>query len=525
MSMIKVENLTFSYPTGGDTIFKNVSFQIDTDWKLGLIGRNGRGKTTLFRLLMGEYEYSGKIHAGIPFDYFPYEVKHPEEMTLDVLSQVCPRAEDWELMRELNYLEVDAEVLYRPFDTLSNGEQTKVLLAALFLNEGHFLLIDEPTNHLDVQARETVSEYLRKKKGFILISHDRAFTDRCVDHILAINKNDIQVTAGSYSVWWENKQNQDAFEMAANSRLKKEIGRLSDAARQSSGWSDQVESSKKGGTSSGSKLDKGFVGHKAAKMMKRSKNLEARQQSAIEEKAGLLKNIETAEPLQMFPLEYRGELLAKAKQVRICYDDGFQTLPVTLEIHRGDRIVLDGKNGSGKSSFLKLLLQESRGSGGVSETQNRGGRISDSSRENSDGAVSENRRIAFQGDLQVPSGLIISYVSQKTDDLAGSLADYADRCQIDQTLYYTLLRKLGFERVMFEKNIEDFSEGQKKKVLLARSLCERAHLYIWDEPLNYLDIYSRMQLEDVITEYSPTMLLVEHDAMFREKVGTQRIQL
>ncbi|MDO4616644.1 MAG: ABC-F family ATP-binding cassette domain-containing protein [Lachnospiraceae bacterium] len=513
MSMIKVENLTFSYPTGGDNIFENVSFQIDSSWKLGLIGRNGRGKTTLFRLLMGEYEYSGNIYAGIPFDYFPYHVPHPEEMTLDVLSQICPQAEDWELMRECNYLEVDAEVLYRPFTTLSNGEQTKVLLAALFLNEDHFLLIDEPTNHQDVHAREIVSDYLRKKKGFILISHDRAFTDRCVDHILALNKNDIQVTAGSYSVWWENKQNRDAFELAANSRLKKEIGRLSEAARQSSGWSEQVESSKRGNTNSGSKLDKGFVGHKAAKMMKRSKNLEARQQSAIEEKAGLLKNIETADPLQMFPLRFRGELLAKAEEVCIHYEDGTRTSPVTLEIQRGDRIVLDGKNGSGKSSFLKLLLQENAGTDSIIKTQS------------PNDTLPETERIAFVGKLQLPFGLIISYVSQKTDDLFGSPADYAERYQIDQTLYYTLLRKLGLERAMFEKNIEDFSEGQKKKVLLARSLCERAHLYIWDEPLNYLDIYSRMQLEDVITEYSPTMLLVEHDAMFREKVGTQVIQL
>ncbi len=227
MSMIKIENLTFSYPQGTEDIFENVSFQIDSDWKLGLIGRNGKGKTTLFRLLMQEYEYSGKITSSVIFDYFPYPVKDTSQMTLDVLHEVCPQAEDWEFMREMNYLEADAEMLYRPFETLSNGEQTKVLLAALFLNEGHFLLIDEPTNHLDVHARQVVSSYLQKKKSFILISHDRIFVDRCVDHILSINKDNIQVANGNYSAWWDNKQNQDAFEMAANERLKKDIGRLS----------------------------------------------------------------------------------------------------------------------------------------------------------------------------------------------------------------------------------------------------------------------------------------------------------
>lgn len=157
MSIIKIENLTFSYPTSCDNIFENANFQIDTDWKLGLVGRNGRGKTTLLNLLLGKYEYSGKIVSSVQFDYFPYPVLDKQQMTQYILQEVCPGAEDWELIRELSYLDVNADVLWRPFETLSNGEQTKVLLAALFLNEGHFLLIDEPTNHLDMAARQKLS--------------------------------------------------------------------------------------------------------------------------------------------------------------------------------------------------------------------------------------------------------------------------------------------------------------------------------------------------------------------------------
>ena len=168
MSIIKVENLTFAYPSSYDNVFENVSFQIDTEWKLGFIGRNGRGKTTFLNLLQGKFEYSGKIISTVRFDYFPYFVRDKTNLTEDVLKEVCPTAEEWQLMRELSYLDVNCECLYRPFDTLSNGEQTKALLAALFLNEGHFLLIDEPTNHLDTQARELLSAYLRKKKSFIL---------------------------------------------------------------------------------------------------------------------------------------------------------------------------------------------------------------------------------------------------------------------------------------------------------------------------------------------------------------------
>lgn len=170
MSQIKVTNLTFAYPGSYDNVFDNVSFQIDTDWKLGFIGRNGRGKTTFLNLLLGKYEYGGKIQASVIFNYFPYPVKDKSRNTEDILREICPDAQVWQVVRELTSLDVEQEALYRPFDTLSNGEQTKVLLAALFLNENHFLLIDEPTNHLDADARRTVAEYLKKKNGFILVS-------------------------------------------------------------------------------------------------------------------------------------------------------------------------------------------------------------------------------------------------------------------------------------------------------------------------------------------------------------------
>ena len=152
MSVIKIENLTFAYPSSFDNIFENVSFQIDTNWKLGFIGRNGRGKTTFLNILQGKYEYQGKITSSVQFDYFPYSVPDRSKLTNSILQGICPIAEEWQIMRELSYLEVDENCLYRPFDTLSNGEQTKVLLAALFLNEGHFLLIDEPNSPVSIRA-------------------------------------------------------------------------------------------------------------------------------------------------------------------------------------------------------------------------------------------------------------------------------------------------------------------------------------------------------------------------------------
>ena len=153
MSRISIQNLTFSYEGSYDNIFENVSFQIDTDWKLGFTGRNGRGKTTFLNLLLGKYEYSGKIISSVKFGYFPFDFNGKKENTLEEIRVLNHDFKQWELERELSKLSVREEVLERPFQTLSKGEQTKVKLAVLFLKENDFLLIDEPTNHLDEKGR------------------------------------------------------------------------------------------------------------------------------------------------------------------------------------------------------------------------------------------------------------------------------------------------------------------------------------------------------------------------------------
>lgn len=486
MAQIRVENLSFSYPNSFDPIFDHISFQIDTDWKLGFVGRNGRGKTTFLNLLMGKYEYQGKIISSVQFDYFPFQVNNKKQLTLFVLQEICPLAMEWEIMRELSYLDVKEEVLYQDYDTLSNGEQTKVLLAALFLNDDHFLLIDEPTNHLDQAARKQVGAYLKRKKGFILVSHDRQFLDDCVDHILSINRASIDVQSGNFSSWLANFNHQQQREQAQNEHLKKDIKRMQKAANRVSNWSDRVEASKIGAA------DKGFVGHKAAKLMKRSKAIEQRQEEAISKKATLLKNVEKVDPLKIQPLTYHANTFVSLKDVVIDYAGKKICDPISFTIEKGDRVFINGKNGSGKSSLLKLI---------------------------------HHYPMTYSGTVTIAGGLVISYVEQDTSHLSGSIKDFVNANQLDESLFKAILRKMDFDRVQFEKKIQDFSGGQKKKILIAKSLCEKTHLYIWDEPLNYIDIYSRMQIEQLILEYCPTMLLVEHDAMFCEKIATKVIEI
>ncbi len=238
--------------------------------------------------------------------------------------------------------------------------------------------------------------------------------------------------------------------------------------------------------------DRGFIGHKAAKMMKRSKSIENRRLNAVKEKSELLKNIEEIEDLKLSPLSFHNNRLISFNNLSIIYDNQCICNNINFSIERGDMISLSGKNGCGKSSLIKLIM---------------------------------GNNINYAGDFIKGSNLIISYIPQDTSGLHGNLSDFITMNNIDESLFKAILRKLDFSRIQFEKDISQLSAGQKKKIMIAKSLCEKAHLYIWDEPLNYIDIFSRMQIEQLLLKYHPTIIFVEHDKAFCDKIATKIIKL
>ena len=492
MSVIKIENLTFSYYGYVNPIFEEVTFYFDTDWKTGLIGRNGIGKSTLFRLLLGEEEYQGEISKSVEFIKFPPDISDTTKTVIELFKELTKDVGEWRLFRELNLLDIDESLIYREFETLSKGEQTKILLAVLFTNEKDFLLIDEPTNHLDIEGRKIVSEYLKSKKGFLLISHDRDFLDGCINHVISINRSSIDVQAGNFTSWYENKMMKDSFEITQNERLKKDIKRLREASKQSKSWSDKIEKTKKGVKVSGVKPDKGYIGHQSAKMMKKSKNLENRQNKAIEAKQKLLKDIDTKESLLINCLKHHKDTLISVSNLSAYYGEKQILWSLSFEIKQGDILAVYGKNGSGKSTLIKILS-----------------------------GLNNN----YSGEIKPASNLKISYIPQNTSDLHGRLDQYIKNMEADETLCKTILRKLDFSRDLFETDMQNYSDGQKKKVLLSISLSKPAHLFIWDEPLNYIDVISRIQIEEIIKESKPTLVLVEHDRRFVEDVANKIIYL
>ncbi|MGX7024277.1 ribosomal protection-like ABC-F family protein [Vagococcus hydrophili] len=496
MSTIEIKQLSFSYDGAGLTLFDHVELNIDTTWKLGLIGRNGRGKTTFFKLLQDELAYSGTINHQMDFSYFPQAIKDKNKMTYEIIDDL-KAGELWEVERELTLLGTETDILWRDFSSLSGGEQTKVLLAILFSQSDYFPLIDEPTNHLDALGRKQVASYLRQKKtGFIVISHDRLFIDEVCDHILAIDKSQITISQGNYSTYQFQKERQDESEQEKNEKLKKEVGRLKQTAAKKAEWSYAREGDKYGSANvknSGAINNTGFIGARAARAMKKSKNLLNRMDKEIEEKEKLLKNIEFIDPLTMNFVPSHHKTLLTVENFTLSFNDEPLFKPVSFDIKQGERVAIIGANGVGKTSFIKAILDKFEGN--------------------------------IEGQLTKMISADWSLVRQNYEVNQGTLKAFCLKHHLDYQDFLSNIKKLGLERQLFSNNIETMSMGQRKKIEIAKSLTEETPFYLWDEPLNYLDIFNYEQLEEIILLKEPTMLFVEHDEAFINKVATKVITL
>ncbi|MEK5184692.1 ribosomal protection-like ABC-F family protein [Solibacillus sp. FSL W7-1324] len=480
---IEMKNVSFSYDLLEEPLFKNINITIDNTWKLGLIGRNGRGKTTLLHLLQNKLPYSGTVTSDEEFHYFPLVIRDPKISAYYAIDEVLA-VELWKLERECQLLSLDPSLLWMPFEQLSGGEQTKVMLAAVFCEENRFLLLDEPTNHLDIKGRTTVANYLKKKKGFIVVSHDRQFIDEVVTHILAIEKSQLSLYKGNFSIYEQQKKLQDEFELEQNRSLNAEISRLQKTAREKSNWAAQRE--KPSGNDP-------FGNAIAKRMNKRAKAIEKRTQEKIENKTKLLKNIETISDLTInCQFSHRNPVL-RVKNFTLSYGDQPLFEPISFEIFQGEQVAIVGPNGSGKTSVVQYLQGTFSGT--------------------------------VEGEIIMPNGLTTSVIRQNYEDNRGLLKDFAFEQQIDYTLFLNNLRIFGFDRDVFQVPIEKMSMGQQKKVEFSKSLGREAEFYIWDEPLNYLDVFNQQQIENMIAHFKPTLLFVEHDATFVKNTATKVFEL
>ena len=316
MGSIKISNVSFKYEDSSNNIFNNLNLDLDSSWKLGLVGRNGRGKTTFLNLLQGKLVGRGEIQTKLNFSYYPIRIKDPANITLyELQDQIM--FEQWKLERELNLMHVDSNLIWQSFNTLSGGEQTKILLALSFIDENSFPLIDEPTNHLDEESRQEICKYLTKHhKGYIVVSHDRNFLNQVTDHVLAIENTEIHLYQGNYATYEQIKEARDEFNREKNEKIAGEIKNLHNQKEQFYHWAQKIEARKNLGQKTQyilnrrARVNKAAIGHAAAKMMKKSITRRNRMDKKIEEKEGLMVNIEDIPKLTMnFQSNYHSAFL------------------------------------------------------------------------------------------------------------------------------------------------------------------------------------------------------------------------
>lgn len=525
MSKITINNMSYYYEDFYHPVYEAVHLTLKTEWKLGLIGRNGRGKTTLLKLLSGELEPSaGNISVPVEVEYFPYNNACGYTLTRDIIKENVGQLKSIEdtmeeiitqndearfdeyailqdqyleldgyemeskILKEIEEMGLDKILLDRPFESLSGGEKTRVMLLTLFLRKKAFVLLDEPTNHLDEVGKEAVIAYLKKKKGFIVVSHDRAFLDQVIDHVIAINKNDITVEKGNYTTWKANKDKKEEYELRTRERLEEEIAQLERSAKCSRNWANIGNAQKYQFASNGR-------ANGVETYMKQAKRSELRMQNHMDQKKQLLQNYEAVKPLVMHQKDDIDEkCLIKIKELSFSYEAHTQPIikGFNFEVNAGERIWIKGKNGAGKSTLLNLI------NGGIP----------------SEGiAYAENLKVAMVAQDPVWR---TGYIKEGFETIVGNSV---------YERFLELCDHFELPENFLERPLETYSSGELKKVNIARVLAEDNHILLFDEPLNYMDIYFSEQLEEAILNYQPTLIFVEHDSYFGKAIATKTIQL
>ncbi|EOO59941.1 ABC transporter ATP-binding protein uup [Bacillus cereus VD196] len=512
MTICSVNNVMKSF--GGNIIFENISLEIKNGERVGLVGRNGSGKTTIFGLLTGKESLdAGAIHMkkGTRIGHVAQIPKFDEVMTVyDVLSSAFKVEKELEkemhaleknmaveqeqsaleklmerygviqekfaflggyeieanIMKVANGLQV-TDLFPRVFTELSGGEQTKVSLAYMLLQKPDLLLLDEPTNHLDLFAVEWLEQFLKEYTGtVIVISHDRYFLDEVVTKIFDLEDGEIHVYHTNYSQFVEEKEERLLQEFQAYQEQQKKIKKMKEAIKRLREWANQANPPNEG-------------------LHKRARNMERALERIEKLKRPILERKQMG--LQFEGQERSGKDVVVMKEV----SKGFAGRPLfeqaNLHVRFQERAAIVGRNGTGKTTLLKLLLEEI----------------------NPD-----------VGEIRIGSSVKIGYLSQHTYGNVKSnvLEAFREYVAVTEGEARHILAKFLFYGPAVFKKVTQLSGGEKMRLRLAQLMYQDINFLILDEPTNHLDIESREVLEEALEQYNGTILAVSHDRYFLNKL-------
>ncbi|PFL60904.1 ABC transporter ATP-binding protein [Bacillus cereus] len=512
MTICSVNNVTKSF--GGNIIFENISLEIKNGERVGLVGRNGSGKTTIFQLLTGmESLDAGAIHmkkgtrighvAQIPkfdegmtvYDVLSSAFKAEKELEREIRTLEKNMAEEQEtfalqklmerygviqekfaflggyeieanMMKVANGLQV-TELFPRSFLELSGGEQTKVSLAYMLLQKPDLLLLDEPTNHLDLFAVEWLEQFLKEYNGTVMvISHDRYFLDEVVTKIFDLEDGEIHVYHTNYSQFVEEKEERLLQEFQAYQEQQKKIKKMKEAIKRLREWANQANPPNEGL-------------HKRARSMERAlERIEKLKKPILERKQM---------GLQFEGKERSGKDVVVMKEVSKGFADHPLFNEANLHVRFQERTAIVGRNGTGKTTLLKLLLEEIE---------------------------------PDAGEIRIGSSVKIGYLSQHAygNMKSNVLEAFREYVAVTEGEARHILAKFLFYGPAVFKKVTQLSGGEKMRLRLAQLMYQDINFLILDEPTNHLDIESREVLEEALEQYNGTILAVSHDRYFLNKL-------
>ncbi len=536
MQFIQCKNITFSYNDATELLLNNVSFNISDGEKTALLGRNGEGKSTLIKILLGIItDYRGDLffprsHPVIGYlpqnnvlhlkgnvleecltnfssilEIYQLKVQLEEELfqsesetTRNKYAQILidfDNCNGYGLLKEiadcLKYVGLAGMEEHNCL-SLSGGEKTRLALAKLLLLKPDLLILDEPTNHLDTDMLDWLENFIHDYPGAVLyVSHDRMFIDRTADRIIHLDKGKITIQKGNYTSYKKNSENQYKHDLIQFHQRDNLIHQLQQAAQKRRAWAGkfQKQTSGEGG---GHVYESVF--NAARTMMQQAKHIEERI-NRLEERHNVEKPWhEKTRKISFTDGVKPSENLFIAKDLGKRFADNVVFQNFNLTLNRGDFLHLAGKNGSGKTTLLKIINKQI---------------------------------ISDWGEIVYGNRVKIGYLAQEQTNLPhGSTAlDYLRQVCSDESKIRTWLGCLGIQAETALQKIATLSEGEKCKLALTRLLLEENNLLLLDEPTNHIDIPSREMLENSLSDFTGSIIFVSHDRRFVEKLATCKFTL